>query len=306
MSRENYYQYRELLPGDLNIQHKIAPSTEKTTFHLHSHMEIIYTISDNLVFFTESKAQHLPSNALLLLDSMSLHYIDYMKNGQDCDRYVLYFNPDLVLSLNTPEINLLDCFVRQKGDGLVLFPDREAREMIQFSLEQMVRPFDGCHCDIRGDASSLPLYDRLFLKLELGQLLTFINRMVLEIHGAPASASYQARSRTVSEICQYIDTHYQEPLTIDQLAREFLMSKTQLYNIFTQIMHISVSDYLSQVRLTQAKSLLLNSQYSVEIISQMVGYGNISSFSRVFKSRTGVSPLHYRKHAPERVSASNL
>ena len=117
---------------------------------------------------------------------------------------------------------------------------------------------------------------------------------------SPETASYQAHSRAVSDIRQYIDTHYSEELAVDNIAREFLMSRTMLYNLFKEVMHMSVSDYLTHVRITQAKALLINTDYSVEIISQMAGYGNISSFSRVFKARTGVTPLQYRKKQQNR------
>ena len=295
MSSQNYHQYHEFLPGDLNIQHKIAPATEKVTFHLHSHMEVIYTVSDNLMFYSEHSARHLPAGALLLLDSMCLHHIDYLKTGYDCDRYVLYFNPNLVLRMNTPEVNLLDCFLRCKEDGLILLPDPEEGSRLAFSLERMLSCLSGHNLPVKGDPSSLPPMDRAFLRLELGQFLLQINRLVQKSLGAPESASYQAHSQTVSEICRFIDTNYAEPLSIDEISRKFLMSKTQLYNIFKEVMHMSVTDYLSHVRMTQAKSLLINTEYSLEIISQKAGYTNISSFSRVFKTKTGIGPLQYRK-----------
>ena len=292
MLRRNYNEFQELLPGDLNIRHKVAMSTEKTTFHLHSHLEIIYTISDNLVYFTESAAQRLPAGTLLLLDSMSLHYIDCLHDDRACDRYVLYFNPAMVHSLNTPEINLLDCFLRHRGDGYVLLPEADLGARIHSILEQMVNCFP--NSDMNGDASLLFPEDQLFLKLQLGQLLLLIHRR-MKTEQSNESQAYQAHSHSVSEICQYINEHYPEELSVNRIAREFLISRTQLYNLFKEVLHMSITDYLQQVRLTQAKSLLLNTTYSVEIVSQMVGYGNISSFSRVFKAKTGEAPLQYRK-----------
>ena len=232
MSSRIYHKYHELFPGDLNIQHKVAPATEKTTFHLHSHMEIIYTVSDNLMFYSEHSARHLPSGALLLLDSMCLHHIDYLKTGQDCDRYVLYFNPNLILQMNTPEVNLLDCFLRQKQDGMILLPGETERTQLQFSLERMLSCMEGHDLPVKGDPSTLPALDRAFLRLELGQLLLQINRIVQKTLGASESISYQAHSQNVSEICRFIDTNYADPLNVDDISRKFLMSKTQLYNVF--------------------------------------------------------------------------
>ena len=302
MPRRDYQEFQEILPGDLNLQHKIALSTEKNTYHLHSHLEIIFTVSDNLVLFTESKAPRIPAGAILLLDSMSLHYIDCTHDRKNCDRYVLYFRSNLISDLRIPEINLLDCFLRRRGDAQILLPGAQQRSSIQDILERMI----ACYPDnmsitaLKGDASVLPPEDRLFLRLELGHLLLLIHRIIRRTEKSPETASYQAHSRAVSDIRQYIDTHYSEELSVDDIAREFLMSRTMLYNLFREVMHMSVSDYLTHVRITQAKALLINTDYSVEIISQMAGYGNISSFSRVFKARTGVTPLQYRKKQQKR------
>ena len=302
MPRRDYQEFQEILPGDLNLQHKIALSTEKNTYHLHSHLEIIFTVSDNLVLFTESKAQRIPAGAILLLDSMSLHYIDCTHDRKNCDRYVLYFRSNLISDLRIPEINLLDCFLRRRGDAQILLPDAQQRSIIQDILERMIAcyPDNTSSTALKGDASVLPPEDRLFLRLELGHLLLLIHRIIRRTEKSPETASYQAHSRAVSDIRQYIDTHYSEELAVDDIAREFLMSRTMLYNLFREVMHMSVSDYLTHVRITQAKALLINTDYSVEIISQMAGYGNISSFSRVFKARTGVTPLQYRKKQQNR------
>uniref|UniRef100_UPI003AB7AC7A helix-turn-helix domain-containing protein n=1 Tax=Eisenbergiella sp. TaxID=1924109 RepID=UPI003AB7AC7A len=79
----------------------------------------------------------------------------------------------------------------------------------------------------------------------------------------------------------------------------FLISKTQLYYIFKEVTGITVSEYITEYRITKAKDFLINTDLSVEMISQAVGYMNISSFSRVFKLKAGCSPLQYRKkHSP--------
>nr|WP_294022338.1 AraC family transcriptional regulator [uncultured Lachnoclostridium sp.] len=100
-------------------------------------------------------------------------------------------------------------------------------------------------------------------------------------------------------MCEYIGNHYDTALITEDIARHFLISKTQLYYIFKEVTGITVSEYITEYRITKAKDFLINTDLSVEMISQAVGYMNISSFSRVFKLKAGCSPLQYRKkHAP--------
>ena len=99
----------------------------------------------------------------------------------------------------------------------------------------------------------------------------------------------------VYDIYEYIGGHYSENLTTDSLSRLFLVSKTQLYNVFKEISGMTVSDYITEYRITRAKDFLINTDYSVEMIGQAVGYTNLSSFSRVFKEQAGCSPIQYRR-----------
>ena len=194
--RHDYFRFRESLPDDLNIQHKITAATEKTNFHLHSHMELIYTLSDNLVFISEKRAQRLPAGSILLINSMSLHYIDYLNNGENCDRYVLYFNPELLLSLNTPEINLLDGFLRQRNDGLILSPSAEDQPILLDALEHMTTFFQKENGSVTEDNPLFQSMNQLYLKLELGKLLLLVNRTIYKTYGIPDSVSYQNHSQS--------------------------------------------------------------------------------------------------------------
>ena len=58
---------------------------------------------------------------------------------------------------------------------------------------------------------------------------------------------------------------------------------------------MTASDFLTEYRINCAKNYLINSEYSIEMIGEMVGYNSLSSFSRIFKSLSDCSPLQYRK-----------
>ncbi|MBQ8304621.1 MAG: helix-turn-helix transcriptional regulator [Blautia sp.] len=271
------------------------PVSHSKAFHCHSHYEIIYTRSENLFYHTEADITPIPANSLVLINTMALHYIGYADEKGPYDRYVLYFDADQILRMNSPEVNLLDCFIRHKGNKNFLAVPDSLRPQIISTLEQMVSIQNETDSLSASDNTSRPAMNHLLLQLELARLLVLINRLFQERFGTPSSLSYQNHSQTVTAICRYIDEHYSEVLSVDQIAKRFLLSRTQLYNVFKEVLGISVTDYLSHVRITQAKSMLINTDYSVEIISQKAGYSNICSFSRAFKARVGNGPLQYRR-----------
>lgn len=58
---------------------------------------------------------------------------------------------------------------------------------------------------------------------------------------------------------------------------------------------VEEAQYREAPAIIRAKDFLINTDYSVEMIGQAVGYTNLSSFSRVFKEQAGCSPIQYRR-----------
>lgn len=102
------------------------------------------------------------------------------------------------------------------------------------------------------------------------------------------------------DICNYIQSHIQDDLTTDLLAKEFHISKTQLYYLFKEAIGMTAIDFLNESRNSCAKNYLLNSDYSIEMISELAGYHTLSVFSRGFKLATGLSSQQYRKEKTDR------
>ena len=289
------FLYKEVFSEPLSVKHKVTGTTEKRTFHLHSDLEIIYAISNNLIFCTEEDRRPIPAGSLVLLNSMSLHQIDYVRDSGPCDRYVLFFKPELLTGFDSAEVNLMGCFVPQSQGAVFLRVPEDALPVLLTLLQEMV---SAC-AEYEAPNGQKSAYDQhilfLTMKLMLCRTLILCNQLYREQIGVPNSSNYEAHSRLVMEICKYIDLNCAEVITIDGLARRFLISKTQLFTMFKEVVKMSAGDYISHARLTKAKDYLINTDYSVEIISQAVGYANIASFSRVFKEKVGLSPLQYRK-----------
>lgn len=302
--KAEYRSYQEKFPYILDVQHKVTPYTEKSGFHLHTQMEIIYTCSDNLIFYSENSVFRVPANTLLLINSMTLHYLAYFDDGRDCDRYVLTFSPDIILRLNTPEFNLLDCFLHKTNDGLAIHIPQAYQFQIQKIFDDLTDATSRFIINPETEeAMLLQSMDLLCMSMDLGKLLLQINRHLYKEIGRPIQASFNEHSRLAAEVCSYIDLHFDEPLSANEIAHRFSVSRTQMYNIFREILRMSVNEYIQYVRMNQAKMFLIQSDYSIEIISQKVGYGNISSFSRIFKSQVGMNPLQYRKTQRESLTA---
>ncbi len=287
----NTLRYNEIFPEEFSIQHKITDTTEKKTFHLHQQLEIIFALSDNLSCKFEDEIVKIPQYGMILLDQMNLHYVFKEKDSGVCDRYVLYFSSSYISNLSTPEINLLECFLlchKRKEYTLNIAPEYRS------DFLSLLRQMDDFQNNTDKTAPSSFGWN-LHTKFLLGQFLLLVNQRYIEQYGAAANAIHSAHSNLVYQIYDFVEKYYTQDLDTEGIARNFGISKTQLYYIFKEVSGSTVSDYITEYRIIKAKELLINTTYSVEIISQKTGYSNLSSFSRLFKAKTGLSPLQYRK-----------
>ncbi len=95
--------------------------------------------------------------------------------------------------------------------------------------------------------------------------------------------------------CRYVLAHFQENINRDRMAEMVNLSPGYFSNLFRAEVGMSFSDFLIQVRIENAKSLLRRFELSVEAISKRCGFNSLAHFSRTFKDRCGLSPLKYRK-----------
>lgn len=95
----------------------------------------------------------------------------------------------------------------------------------------------------------------------------------------------------------YINDHYNHEIPLETLARISCMGTTKLKSSFKQIYACTITEYIQQRRMSHAETLLSSTDFTVEQISQTVGYSNSGRFADVFRKSTGLFPSEYRKAA---------
>ncbi len=102
-------------------------------------------------------------------------------------------------------------------------------------------------------------------------------------------------SQVVKDVISYIDFHYAEDLSLAFFAEMCSMSKNYLSALFKKEAGITLTDYIHQVRLRRAITLINSSSLSVTTVAASCGYNDINYFTRIFKRTYGMSPKQYQK-----------
>ncbi len=102
-------------------------------------------------------------------------------------------------------------------------------------------------------------------------------------------------NRAVRIAKQYIQQHYQEPLTLEEVAEHVNLTDAYFSVLFKKETGEGFAKYLASVRLDMAKRMLRETSLPVAEICRQVGYNDVKHFSRIFERNSGVTPAAYRK-----------
>lgn len=103
------------------------------------------------------------------------------------------------------------------------------------------------------------------------------------------------RSDSVSAAKEYMDRHYREKISTDQLAALSAISASHFARIFREETGMTPYAYLTQIRLNQSMRLLLETSYSIEEIATYCSFCSAANYIRCFRQNTGTTPLKFRR-----------
>lgn len=129
----------------------------------------------------------------------------------------------------------------------------------------------------------------------LPALLHGFRRSYLKELHAYFTHSEQMGNRPVRLAIQYLTEHYGEQLTLETVSEKVNLSPNYFSAVFKKEMDVSFIDYLTNYRLSQAKKMLRETNDSIAVIAEKVGYNDFRYFSRLFSKSFGITPNKYRK-----------
>lgn len=104
----------------------------------------------------------------------------------------------------------------------------------------------------------------------------------------------------IRKVLRYVDTHYDEDITLEEVAGILNISPQYFSRIFKEKMGVTYVDYLTNIRIKKAQEWLIYSDKNIQEICYMVGYKDPNYFSRVFKKTVGVTPKQFVENKGKR------
>ena len=129
--------------------------------------------------------------------------------------------------------------------------------------------------------------DEDIIKASVAALVSAVNKLTAEQHIT------KGREERIVDIIGYVQKNYRQ-VTLDMLSAEFHLSKPYLSKYIKEKAGTTFQDVVKKERMKKARTLLRETNQTVETVAAEVGYENVEHFNRLFKKSYGMTPVQYR------------
>ncbi len=163
-----------------------------------------------------------------------------------------------------------------------------------FMLSQHIQSFSSVKSDFDGklysSIRSLLLTPNIpSIKDNMASYLVQLNNEMTRLEDGAGSGS------VIANVKRYINEHFAEDISLNTLSNVFFIHPIYLSRLFKEKTGVNFIDYVTEVRISNAKELLKNHALKIYDICQMVGYDSPRYFSKLFKNTTGMTPKEFKK-----------
>ena len=254
---------------DIFYENKISPISRMQENslsrlpHLHKELEAIYVFKGKAVAYADKNSYLLNAGDTFITFPNQIHYYDTLQNGK---YLVVIFSPDILYRIS--------------GEISKCIPDTNfipAGNRIISQSFKSISEADGEYADVAIN----------------GYLNIFMSAILPELTLKTVSAESTSAFYSIIDFCSH---NFKEELTLDLVADSLHLSKYYISHLINKKLSQSFSEYINNLRISEACNLLKESSMKIADISEDVGFGTIRSFNRSFKQIMKVSPAEYRSN----------
>lgn len=240
-----------------------------STLHSHSFTELFYVVKGKGSFnFRDNSLMEIKQDDMVLINPNIIH--TEVSDPDDPLKYI-------VVGIDGVEFN-----IENDDFGYSIHNYKEHKQEILYHLEV-----------IQNEKEHPDQFSNDVIENSLKTMI------INAIRRTNVSLNISDEAKEVNNDCifieNYINVHYREKITLDDLAALTFMNKYYLSHIFKEHTGIAPIEYLLNKRIVEAEKLLVNTNLSISQIAGIVGFGTASYFSQYFKQINDMTASQYRE-----------
>ena len=249
--------------------------------HWHDEFEIIYVRSGFLAVSISGESYIGKTGDAFVVSPGNLHLMGSQTGTVD---YYTFLFPLKYISFRTDDM-LDEKLLEPLNSGHLMICPR-VKDTAKELCEQLIEIYEA-----KKDESESKITTQVRTKIIL---LQFILEMWKK--GFVIENDTSGRNTVEKEMVSYIQQNFTGKISLREFGEQFHLSEKYISRYFKEHFHITLSQYVTYLRLEHAKQLLQDTDIPVTDVAMQSGYQNVSYFIRSFQKAYAVSPLKYRKN----------
>lgn len=263
----------------MRLHHNTQP--DSYPLHWHTAVEIIMPYQNDYTVIIDKTPHILHEHDICIIPPGTLHELSAPAEGK---RLILLYEYSLICNL-------------KEMDSLLhtLHPYTIIRYTEQPQLNNTLRT---CLEKIISEYNSSDPFMEACLHSLMVQFFVFLGRTTIKTADSAvriASGKQHEYIEKFMMVCNYINEHCTENISIDELAALAGFSKFHFSRLFKQFANMSCYEYLTRKRITYAEQLLLQPDIPITEVAMRSGFGSLSTFNRIFKAAKNCTPSEYKQ-----------
>lgn len=264
----------------LNVENESAVPLNQgfRVMHWHEDLQFIYVINGQINVKTLDEVKTISAGEAVFINKNVVHLIEKI----NICKYKSFLFPDYFLSfyLGSPASELTQSITENKKTPLIIL-----NNSLSWSTEAI---------NILKELAELENNKNKMYCYEVLVMLSSLWLLILKNTEIPQDLPDNIINIRIRKFLQYIEAHYSENITLDELAQSANVSKSECLRCFKSSLQTTPYKYLMDFRLAKAARLLKETDLPISEISAEVGFSQQSYFGKCFKVKVGCSPSEYR------------
>lgn len=261
---------------------RLIPEYPVVTTHWHNEAELTLITNGSGLYQIDLVDYEVKKGDILFIPPLLLHSVS-LKNDKELlsETFVFHMN---FLGGNSTDI----CSTRY----LTSITNQE------ISLPYLIAPEHPAYVSLQKLFNQITsLYDETIIGYELALKALFLQAvfLLLQYSEKKSVSETGTSSDKLKQVLDYIELHYEESISVSELARLCYFSDSHFMRFFKKHMNMTCVEYVNNLRLEKAVELFEQGNSSILDVSLSVGFHNLSYFHRAFKKKYNMTPLSFMK-----------
>lgn len=266
---------------DFEIFYYDDKNPTRVSRHQHDNYEVYFFLEGDVEYEINNNLYNLNYGSICIIPPKTYHKPHFLSSIKNYRRMVLWLDENFINKLMLFNPDIFYCFDYVMKNNVYHFTlDFSSFQHLFIKL-----------IDIFEEMQSDMVYKKASLDSMVSLFLVILNRSIYLIENQ--NTIYKPSELHVN-LCNYINTHLEDDLSLEKLSEIFFMSKYHLAHVMKENMGISIHQYIIKKRLHACRSNILSGM-PIQNICQAFGFKDYSVFYRAFKKEFNVSPKKYKE-----------